>query len=308
MATDTDRGALVFQVKPGHENLGAGALMLVGGAALYYFFPWGREKFVGLVLLVISPYFLCYGTLNWFTIFRCFERGIEFNGRYIAFEELTSISARIYTIKNHGVRTKTTKLRIDGSNSEGPLTIRIKISELANKSAKGDHVVQKVSAAIVDQMKEALRTTGVAHCANLATLAADSMMLHASGREIAYRNIVAVRLVDALFRGDLLIRTADGFKAKFKLTDANAYPLYYLLRSLVPAKANAQTNAPSVYERSSSGFFLVLSFGLFALAAAFLVLPLLVPVPGAIRLISMIVISLIASGSLFLWLGLRTKK
>ncbi len=42
MAKDTDRGSLVFEVKPGFENLQAGAIMLIAGVALFGFFPFGQ--------------------------------------------------------------------------------------------------------------------------------------------------------------------------------------------------------------------------------------------------------------------------
>jgi hypothetical protein len=304
MARDTDRGSLVFEVKPGFENLKAGAIMLIAGVALYGFFHFGRAHLWGIFCLLASAYFLCYGALNWFTVFRCFQRGIEFNGRFIAFEDLTSISARIYTVK----QTKTTKLCLDGINADGPLTIRVTISEFAGKSANGDHVVEKVSAAIVDQLKESLRTTGSTPCGNLATLAADSMLLHSGGREVAYRDIVAVRLTAAFFRGDLLIRTADGFKTSIKLTEPNAYPLYYLLRSLVVAEANVQTNVPSAYEqRSSRGCFFILSAGLFVLAAPLLALLVIIRAPVPHAVLVAVVAMFLASG-VFLWLGLRAKQ
>ncbi len=303
MAKDTDRGSLVFEVKPGFENLKAGAILLIAGLALDGFFHFGRAHLWGIFCLLGSAYFLCYGALNWSTVFRCFQRGIEFNGRFIAFEDLTSISAGIYTVK----QTKTTKLCLDGINADGPLTIRVKISEFAGKSANGDHVVEKVSAAIVDQLKESLRTTGSAQCGNLATLATNSMLLHSDGREVTYRDIVAVRLTAAFFRGDLLIRTADGFKTRIKLTEPNAYPLYYLLRSLVAAEVNVQTNVPSAYELSSRGLFFILSAGLLVLAAPLVALLVIIRAPILHAVLVAVVAMFLASG-VFLWLGLRAKQ
>ena len=199
MIESADFGELEFQIRPGYSNLGAGAAMLASGTFLFFVSNDAGHRVLGACFALSSPFFLVNAALNWFSSLKCFETGVEFSGRYIAFSDLTIVQARIYSVSSHGVTTRFTKFRLEGRDADGPISIRMHIKDIVGKSSNGKNLIERASASIVKRMFERVNETGAAQWGNFATMARTSMILHKTGQEIAYRDVVSLKLTESIF-------------------------------------------------------------------------------------------------------------
>lgn len=246
MTSDRTRGPLVFETPDGRWALRVGPCAVVVGACLVVGGVMSPLAPLGVATFVVGLAAIAVGLRRRRRLFRCYRCGVEYERRFVLYEEMESIQARVDDFtsgelavtqwviagvlgrKRWNPKSVYTDyhLVLEGHAADGHFLIRFDSGDFGRRRAGVEYLIQAAAAAIARRMKARLDRTGEVAWLRDLVLRSDSLLLGETGRRIPYADLEAT-----LHKADqaLELRGRDNFGTTIATHERNFYPGYSML-------------------------------------------------------------------------------
>jgi hypothetical protein len=243
---------------------------------------------------------------QWRKLLKCFDNGLEWAGRLVAFENIDTLRV-IITSDPHKIIC-TYKFLLSGSDGNGPFTISVRWGERQGQSSNADFLIRRASEPIARRIEAEIDRKGGASWGKQIVLGKSSLIVTASGREISYSDLVEAKLVEGFMTGDLLLRSRDGLRLRINSKTENFYPGYRFLSAQISQQLQSNDEMLDEFEPLRRRIRFVLGGGLIVVAIAILSLIILAPVDDFGRNFIFITASVLAIVATYqIWRGVSEK-
>ena len=246
MTSDRTRGPLVFQTPDGRWALRVGPCAVVVGACLVVGGVMSPLAPLGVATFVVGLAAIAVGLRRRRRLFRCYRCGVEYERRFVLYEEMESIQARVDDFtsgelavtqwvigkalarKHRRLGSVYTDYHLvfEGHAADGHFLIRFDSGDFGRRREGVEYLIEAATAAIARRMRARLDRTGEVAWLRDLVLCSDSLLFGQTGRRIPYADLKAT-LDNA---GQTLeLRGPDGFGTTIAASERNFYPGYSLL-------------------------------------------------------------------------------